>query len=91
MVSCFFHYDENSNYKNVYCEGQSFYYGQVKRPVLKLQKGTGEVIKRYECVRDAALEISGLNGVQIKTVQTSILDCCKGTQLSAYGSQWRFA
>ena len=87
----FFHYDENSNYKNVYCKGQSFYYGQVKRPILKLQKGTGEVIKRYECVRDAALEISGLNGARIKTVQSSILDCCKRTQLSAYGSQWRFA
>ena len=41
----FFHYDENSNYKNVFREGQSPYYGQVKRAVLKLQKGTGEVIK----------------------------------------------
>ena len=86
----FFHYDENSNYKDVVRKGQSFYYGQVKRAVLKLQKGTGEAIKRYECVRDAALKISGLNGVRIRTAQTAIIDCCKRTKLSAYGSQWRY-
>ena len=87
----FFHYDKNSNYKNVVREGQSFYFGQFRRPVLKLQKSTGEIIKRYECVRNAALEISGLNGVRIRTAQTAIIDCCKRTKLSAYGNQWRYA
>ena len=88
----FFYKNENDGYQNIFRRGQSLNYGTVKRPVFKLRKGTGEVLERYECARDAALGKRGFMGQQnIRTIQTAILDCCKGEQFSAYGNQWRFA
>lgn len=52
------------------------------KPVLQLDKVTGEVIREWECSADACREL-GL-------VKSSISACCNGKRNSAGGFKWRF-
>ena len=53
------------------------------KPVLQLDKSTGEVIREWECASDAYREL-GINF-------GSISKCCNGKLNSAGGFKWRFA
>ena len=52
----------------------------------QLDKKTLQVIKTFNSVREAAMEIKGKGG----GVSSHIHDACKGIRKSAYGYKWRF-
>ena len=53
------------------------------KPVLQLDKDTGEVIREWKCVNDAAL-VLGIS-------QGSISYCCHGKRNTTGGFKWKFA
>lgn len=53
------------------------------KPILQLNKQTGEVIRQWECARDAWREI----GINFKNIS----QCCLGNRKSAGGFRWCFA
>ena len=55
----------------------------LNKPVLQLDKVTGEVIQQWECARDVEREL-GIN-------QSKISLCCHGKQNTAGGFKWEFA
>lgn len=56
---------------------------RCSKPILQLDKQTDEIIRRWDCARDAWREI-GIN-------QGSISQCCNNKRNSAGGFKWRFA
>lgn len=54
----------------------------VNKPVLQLDKDTGEVIREWESATDASLKL-GINNSHISA-------CCRGKRNSAGGFRWRF-
>ena len=55
----------------------------VAKPVLQLDKQTGEVIRKWECAADVERELGFNHG--------SISACCHGKLKSAGGFKWQFA
>ena len=53
------------------------------KPILQLDKSTGEVIREWECQRDIEREL-GIN-------QRNISACCLGKRKSTGGFKWKFA
>ena len=53
------------------------------KPIVQLDKNTGEVIRHWECARDIERELGVSN--------SNISKCCRGKQKSACGFGWRFA
>ena len=53
------------------------------KPILQIDKTTGEVIRKWECARDVEREL-GINYQNISA-------CCLGKQNTARGFKWRFA
>ena len=53
------------------------------KPVLQLDKATGEVIREWECAADAARELS----INFRNISL----CCSGKRKSAGGFKWKFA
>lgn len=53
------------------------------KPILQLDKTTGEVIREWECTADVERELSINNA--------NISECCNGKRKSAGGYRWRFA
>ena len=56
-----------------------------KKPVLQLDKKTGEVIRRFDCVKDAARAMGDINSTG------KISACCKGKIKTCFGHRWRYA
>lgn len=55
----------------------------LSKPILQLDKTTGEVIREWECAADASRELG------IKHANISL--CCHGKQNTAGGFKWKFA
>ena len=53
----------------------------LAKPVLQLDKDTGEVIREWECARDAERELG---------ISNHISACCNGKKKSTGGFRWRF-
>lgn len=53
------------------------------KPVLQLDKSTGEVIREWECTADAWREL----GIDFRSISA----CCRGKRNSAGGFKWEFA
>lgn len=70
---------ENQNRRNRQRENKR---KALSKPVLQLDKKTGEVIRRWECIKDAARKL--------KISAGSVSGCCHGKGKSAYGFRWRF-
>ena len=57
---------------------------QIKRPVLKIDKDTGEIIKEYDTILSAALELGNRNKMP------NIVRACQGKQKTSYGFKWEY-
>ena len=55
------------------------------KPVLQLDKNTGEVIMRFDGVKEAAREMGDINRAG------QISACCKGIRKTCFGFRWRYA
>lgn len=53
------------------------------KPILQINKSTGEIIRRWECARDIEREL-GINN-------SNISKCCLGKYQTAGGFKWKFA
>lgn len=53
------------------------------KPIVQLDKKTDKVIRRWECMADAAREF----GIRYGNISA----CCRGKRKSAYGFRWRYA
>lgn len=56
---------------------------RLNKPVLQLDKDTGEVIRKWQCASDAERELGMSHG--------NIGLCCHGRQKTAGGFKWKFA
>jgi hypothetical protein len=58
--------------------------GRPMRAVYKIDKETGEILKKYKCIGDAVRDTNAYH-------QSSIIDVCKGKHKTCAGFKWRYA
>ena len=77
----------SENLKHAYSHGLNYWNekkGKPMRPVYKIDKDTGEILKKYRCIGDAVRDTKAYN-------QSSIIDVCKGKRKTCAGFKWRYA
>lgn len=57
---------------------------QIKRPILQFNKDTGELVREYETIKEAALALGNINKMP------NIIRACQGKQQTSYGYRWEY-
>lgn len=83
------HIDENrlnNNFKNLeWCTIRQNTIHSIGKKVYKIDKNTNEILRTYNCIKDAYKELTTAKGTG-----TNIARVCKGNAKTAFGYKWKY-